>query len=308
MSLTAVSREVVSGLQSSLTTNTPGERRLPPELEREIFELAAYSNFSFIPTLLLLAWRVHSWIERLLFEVVVLNRSKKAAAFVAQSTRYAPFVRHLFFDMESEITPEAASSILQHCTNVHDFATIGQYSHPSILPILANMRIERLAICFEVLFGSPEDINLCHPFLVHVTHLDVFDMLTDKAIPLICDVLPQLPSLSHLCLNNERAGTILDRVLSSLPNLVLLVVLRPGAVEAMRIEEDPPVADDRLVFGTFRDYWGQWEACASGQPNFWTAAESIVLTRKRKRLQANCETVEESMQELSVDGESPTTS
>ncbi|KAJ7622098.1 hypothetical protein FB45DRAFT_121814 [Roridomyces roridus] len=40
---------------------------LPPELERDLFELAAYTRPRSIPKLMLVAWRVKAWVEPLLY-------------------------------------------------------------------------------------------------------------------------------------------------------------------------------------------------------------------------------------------------
>ncbi|KAJ7847805.1 hypothetical protein B0H14DRAFT_3453508 [Mycena olivaceomarginata] len=49
------------------------KRELPVELERKIFEIAAQSNSMFIPTLLLVAHRVKTWLEPMLYSVVVFS-------------------------------------------------------------------------------------------------------------------------------------------------------------------------------------------------------------------------------------------
>ncbi|KAJ7879703.1 hypothetical protein B0H13DRAFT_1571256, partial [Mycena leptocephala] len=46
---------------------------LPPELERIIFELAAFVNPASMPSLLLVAPRVKIWIEPLLYETLIIT-------------------------------------------------------------------------------------------------------------------------------------------------------------------------------------------------------------------------------------------
>ncbi|KAJ7785183.1 hypothetical protein DFH07DRAFT_763788 [Mycena maculata] len=46
--------------------------RLPPELEREIFELAIFLHLDTMPALLLVARRVYTWLKPLLYQVVAL--------------------------------------------------------------------------------------------------------------------------------------------------------------------------------------------------------------------------------------------
>ncbi|KAJ7612620.1 hypothetical protein FB45DRAFT_1036841 [Roridomyces roridus] len=45
---------------------------LPPELEKEIFQHTAYLDPRFVPTLMLVAWRVKEWVEESLYRVVML--------------------------------------------------------------------------------------------------------------------------------------------------------------------------------------------------------------------------------------------
>ncbi|KAJ7095067.1 hypothetical protein C8R44DRAFT_813875 [Mycena epipterygia] len=46
--------------------------RLPPELERLVFESAALSHATDIPNLILVAWRIKNWVEPLLYRAVLV--------------------------------------------------------------------------------------------------------------------------------------------------------------------------------------------------------------------------------------------
>ncbi|KAF7291221.1 hypothetical protein MIND_01265600 [Mycena indigotica] len=271
----------------------------PPELEREIFEIAVLSYPSALPAVLRVARRVQHWIEPLTFRVLCLNRSAKAKAFVKtlrrlkkleppQTKRITSGIRHLFFDLRGLCTVEETKDILRACNNLYDFAAIGDFSHPGLLPILANLRITRLAICFEVLFGGLAEVDLMHPTLLGITHLDVFDPVSSLIGPnqvSLDELLPQLPSLTHLCLNNENPNERIFRLLKNCPHLKLLVVLAPGRTDQINFDPSDPREnkDDRLVYGTFGDYWAQWESGAHGSPNFWTIAENVVARRHQER-------------------------
>lgn len=199
-------------------------------------------------------------------------------------------VHHLFFDnLEVNCTVEEGSQILSACVNVYDFAAIGGFSNPGILPILAQLHVKRLALCLEVLFDSK--INMAHPFFATITHFDVFDSLEiltgENNVPLH-ELLPSLPALTHLCVNNEGAGPILAQLLERAPHLELLVVLRPAQQDAME-EGRHSMTDDRVVFGTFHGYWGQWKLGAAGSPNFWDHAAAVIEKRRAGAAQATVE-------------------
>ncbi|KAJ7671208.1 hypothetical protein B0H17DRAFT_1085256 [Mycena rosella] len=59
-----------------MSSSTRMEPRLPPDLERDIFELDALENRRSVPRLLRVARRVKLWIEPLLYRVVFLSEGK----------------------------------------------------------------------------------------------------------------------------------------------------------------------------------------------------------------------------------------
>ncbi|KAF8883636.1 hypothetical protein CPB84DRAFT_186441 [Gymnopilus junonius] len=61
-------------LSKSLNTSSPA---FPPELEREIFEFAAYGFIECISTLVLVAKKVKEWVEPIRYNIIIataLNR------------------------------------------------------------------------------------------------------------------------------------------------------------------------------------------------------------------------------------------
>ncbi|KAJ6571218.1 hypothetical protein B0H19DRAFT_658249 [Mycena capillaripes] len=59
-------------METGFTYTQFEEPRFPPELEREIFEIAAPSLPMAIPTLMLIASRVRDWVEPLLYRVIIV--------------------------------------------------------------------------------------------------------------------------------------------------------------------------------------------------------------------------------------------
>ncbi|KAJ7443899.1 hypothetical protein B0H11DRAFT_452304 [Mycena galericulata] len=57
--------------------------QVPPELERQIFEISALSRPRAIPRLMLAAWRVKEWVEPLLYRTIVLKYGPRADHYPA---------------------------------------------------------------------------------------------------------------------------------------------------------------------------------------------------------------------------------
>ncbi|KAJ7493079.1 hypothetical protein B0H11DRAFT_2191114 [Mycena galericulata] len=159
------------------------EPLLPVELEREIFEFTAHMHPDSIPTLLQVARRVLIWAIK-----------SKPPAFFREG------VRHLYLGNDEYRSLEEAAQVLRVCAGVVNLAVMSNYSHPTILPILAEMKIQRMAVNPAVLFGNRQAIYLRHQSFAHITHLDVFGTIGEEDAHLYAQITA-LPTLTHLCLN-----------------------------------------------------------------------------------------------------------
>ncbi|KAJ7123569.1 hypothetical protein C8R44DRAFT_875759 [Mycena epipterygia] len=56
-------------------SSEPANSKLPPELERQIFEIAAHARPVAVLDLILVAWRVKAWVEPLLYRVIFVDGS-----------------------------------------------------------------------------------------------------------------------------------------------------------------------------------------------------------------------------------------
>ncbi|KAF8652781.1 hypothetical protein AX16_004173 [Volvariella volvacea WC 439] len=112
--------------------NTSNEPRLPLELERVIFELAARngSRTKALPPLMLVAHRVRDWLRPILFETVVISSDR-----TCRPIRYCPpyptnqeahHVRRLLinqgYDGPVVQNMPRFQDFISHCHNVQDFA------------------------------------------------------------------------------------------------------------------------------------------------------------------------------------------
>ncbi|KAJ7633874.1 hypothetical protein DFH06DRAFT_1479455 [Mycena polygramma] len=257
----------------------------PPELECAIFETMALMYPGKITTLLQVARRVLVWIEPLLYRVIRISDeipSIPRALLNVMASKPPVFfhsVRHIILEWESEtFSQKDAQRLLKLCTGVTTFACNYAWTNSSILPILGEMRVQRLSIALQELFGAAVP-DLGHALFHSVTHLDLIG--TEGIADLIGD-LPKLPLLTHLCLDSDLREELLLSVLADCPRLKLLLVQSyypPGPFTYQ-------IHDMRFVLGKCDDYWAEWEASAKGLADFWSEAEDFVIRRRNGEIEA----------------------
>ncbi|KAJ7735669.1 hypothetical protein B0H14DRAFT_2994441 [Mycena olivaceomarginata] len=249
-----------------------GEPLFPQELEREIFEHTALMHRGTIPTLLRVARRVLTWIEPLLYRVIRVGRGHEhmvqALLNLSKGARTPHFlhkaVHHLALD---HVSLDEGTEILRLCTGVINFACSTQLVDPSFVPILAELGVQRLALCLQALFGGAP-INLTHSLFRSVTHLDILGVVgVESALAEIS----ALPALTHLIA----------------PRLELLLVQWSIYNEAQYISaQEPCLYDLRLVIGLYYGYWEEWEAEANGVLVYWAEADDFVARKRRGEIEA----------------------
>ncbi|KAJ7239152.1 hypothetical protein C8J57DRAFT_1373088 [Mycena rebaudengoi] len=246
----------------------------PLELERHIFELAAFSHCGMIPTLLRVARRVLVWIEPLLYRVVRVKVSPvgttrhAGTTYVTRQTfRSKPpsvfqkAIRHVVLDAVSGWPPQDLGEII-------GLAALIPSTHPWLLPALGQIQARRLYIFLEHLFRDLT-IDLTHPMFASVTHFDVFDNVGASDDP-IHSQFSLLPSLTHLCLNDDIPSHVLQTVLAD------------------SIARNPPVADRRFVVVIWEDYWADWERGARDGKDFWARADDFMAQKLNGEIEASC--------------------
>ncbi|KAJ7635701.1 hypothetical protein DFH06DRAFT_661208 [Mycena polygramma] len=268
-----------------------GEPVFPADLEREIFETTALMHPGEIPTLLRVARRVFVWIEPLLYTVIRISDSEATTAMVhtlrkAMTSKPPSFfhaVRHIILE-SSEFTvdilpPETAQQLLVLCTRLESFGASYWHTSPALLPILAKLRVQRLSIMLQELFGAAA-IQMSDPIFHSVTHLCLlgFDCHLEAALKQV----PKLTMLTHLCLEYDYPchglPPELAWVLGACPRLMILLIQWHSSNGYQF--QPPNLYDVRFVTRIYADYWGECEAGAKGHPDFWSEAEDFI-TRKR---------------------------
>ncbi|KAJ7195757.1 hypothetical protein GGX14DRAFT_674287 [Mycena pura] len=292
-----------------------GEPFLPIELEREIFEMSAIRHPEIAAVLLRVARRVLIWsvapfsvnvpslkvccarIEPLLYRVMRVGKSRRRAAAFLEATKtkppafFADSVRALCFDNYCDWSVDEARNVVKLCRGVTNFASVGRFYTPAMLPVLASMRIQRLVVCLAELFGSFEAIDFTHALFSKITHLTIGDCFSGVKEHMYAN-LHTLPALTHLCLYKDASPTTstLELLLRACVRLELLVVLREqSAIEqsldsliyvATRMAAKTPVRDVRVVVAMYAHCWVDWNAGAAGLPDLWTRAENAVAQRR----------------------------
>ncbi|KAJ7089147.1 hypothetical protein C8R44DRAFT_818831 [Mycena epipterygia] len=269
---------------------------LPPELERQIFELAARLYPNRIPKFLPVARRVLHWLKPFLYNVVTVGPGRILPAIVAASKSKPDnflhqSVRHvLLVPMDvwqlARSEYKTVSAVLSLFTGMEDFTALGDVKPINMLEIFATVRLRRLGMDLSKIMGGP--INLTLPHFSSLTHLDVFDEIRAEHEGTWAN-LAALPCLTHLCLHDVVPASIWRMVGRTCPGIQLLVNrwTRFRASGARLIGENPPVTDPRFVVLFVGDYADQWEEGARGGENFWTRGARFVAQKRKGEIPAS---------------------
>ncbi|KAJ7266172.1 hypothetical protein C8J57DRAFT_1469958 [Mycena rebaudengoi] len=299
--------------------------KLPVELERLVFELAAETRPT-IPHLILVAQRVRAWLEPLLYRVLQLS-SPYLAARVMKSvkTKPAPFlastVRHVLVNARTySLDLEMFESFLKSCSGITSLSIEGDIIGANLLPVLGNMRVQRLSVNMEQLFrdkverpifgdeqifGHDDDnedddhnkedwaVDLQHPLFAAASHLDIFDYFDiEKEEPEAMRWLKHLsalPALTHLAFSSPPNPQVMYSVLDSCPRIDVLLIMFPVIRKNTAKEYLKHIADDfcdsRFVAAIYKDYYSDWELGARGGKDIWARAEEFIARKKRGEIE-----------------------
>ncbi|KAJ7061745.1 hypothetical protein C8F01DRAFT_1083137 [Mycena amicta] len=262
--------------------------RLPPELEHEIFAIAAILDQCCIPDLLLVARRVHVCLNLSVpgqLRALLHVSSAKPPSFLASA------VRHVIFDIgeDSNSQPEAYTSALRLCTGVTHIAVSAARDNliSDVLAIMSLMHIERFAGSIARLFNRPQQrqraigasifdlfddppmqpMDPQYPAFRFLTHLEVFDNLNSDEMEAF---IVSLPSLTHVATGSVLPSERARRLLKGCSNLRVMVFLR-GYV--------PLVDDPRIVVCNYTD-WAEAAALAPKR-TYWDVVEEFLEKKSR---------------------------
>ncbi|TFK61049.1 hypothetical protein BDN72DRAFT_849987 [Pluteus cervinus] len=258
--------------------------RLPPELEREILELATRTDPTNKFQYLLVCQRARAWIEPIIYETVIqINRPGKefekqdAVSLPAHRSRH---VQNLV--LAGIMSSRTALDILRKCPNLTNVA-LWTHISPEALTILSHTPLRRLSTNFRRLTGGNWDPikiaslrNLTHvEFTDHCGSWDSIEWLTE------------LPNLTHLAFDSDVPLAVMESVLTNLVGLMVLVSLtfHVGEGETMECKERARngFRNRKVVYLSQSSYMHRlvvdWVGTARGGLDIWVVAENIIRKR-----------------------------
>nr|GAT61148.1 predicted protein [Mycena chlorophos] len=255
-------------------------RVLPLELEQTIFELAALDNPSRIPVLLLVAWRVHQWLEPLLYRTILISGGHSRttvyphlpfhalrASINGKDVRYRKLAMH------------ARSLFIPHYISLADREVLCKAFPPSTEPLHNQQRAaSRHSSAFKTTPRAAE--GPATPFSLRRRQLRVSYAPASSNWA----ALQRLPSLTHLALRKDPGESARAAVLQSCAALRVLLIIS-GIWNPNMAPQSPWLEDPRLVFLVPpKDHNGpemwQRDALSGFVDDWWKKAEEWVNKRK----------------------------
>ncbi|KAJ7766015.1 hypothetical protein B0H16DRAFT_1522792 [Mycena metata] len=278
---------------------TNAEPYFPPELEREIFELAAVWYPRAIPALLRVCHRVHYWIEPLLYTVLPLDSHRSIRAVHGRLTA-KPFLRippieHILVDLRLlELTEWRSLNQILSPESKLDIVIKGGILDSALdyKSFLTPLRQMPQHVTFEFARDLEIYIFLREPVFSTVTHLTL--LYTDQYTSVIWghywSSVAHLPALTHLCLTANASRVILPRLLDECPRLKAVVTtwLTPADSRA-RVEAFSyvlTVPDPRVVVTNLPDFFDEWERTARCGYDLWMRADEFIARKRRGEIPA----------------------
>lgn len=214
-------------------------------------------------------------------------KNRKIALGLVSSTKPPEFfhnvVRHLTLESPTSCSLDEAVTLIRLCKGVVNFGciTLLSFADSPLLPILAEIRVERLAISLPFLFGGR--VDLTHPLFHSITHLDIFP---NSGVAPELTLLATLPALTHFSSHFDTPRGTLMVVLEECPRLQLLLVQWPSTMKSLyESARIPRVYDVRFVVRMYQDYWGDWAPDAKGVPHCWSDGDDFVERKRRGEIE-----------------------
>ncbi|KAK6995689.1 hypothetical protein R3P38DRAFT_2567186 [Favolaschia claudopus] len=268
---------------------------LPLDVEREIFETLAFSSPQYISKIMLVAQRVKTWTEPVLYRSLIISTVHMSAATHGTRTlsledflelldrKPATFFRDSVRFLALKLIPfNVAPRILNHCSRVTHLALFSMWTDPSWLSAIKKMPLLEISAGIDGLLNRTGD--LYGPGFQGLTHLNLHDPPSANGW---VDGLCSLPLLTHLSFNDENPprNTECREILSkskSLRVLVLLVITDDQITTLVDGLGFECFADDVRSVITIdnNDVLEDWRSGAIGGENYWVRSERLVQKRR----------------------------
>ncbi|KAJ7058934.1 hypothetical protein C8F01DRAFT_1147581 [Mycena amicta] len=232
----------------------------PPDIERIIFELAAWNDRQTTLSLLLVAHRVWIWIEPLLYRVLLFETIAPLRRMLDTSpARSRRHILHFALD-NGRRSLEDGKNMVPTCPNITNLAV---WMGPSGLfpPVETAL--------------SPEQLT---PFPA-LSHLEVFG---PNRFP-FHSLLNCVPALTHLAFGTESYVAELVHDALRICNNSLRVVVALAHNLRARIPREAEINDPRFCVVESAHYKAEWILGAWGGRDFWCRAAERLAEMARAR-------------------------
>ncbi|KAJ7843660.1 hypothetical protein B0H14DRAFT_1011672 [Mycena olivaceomarginata] len=251
---------------------------LPAELQRQVFELAAFLHPECLLELVLVAWRIKEWMQPLLYRTLSIHPRIVQSEFprlslgaVAKLSTSQPdalraHTRHIcFVDFRPDDVAPAAD-FLALCPVTVDLAFIDTPWWVAYPDMLGTLPLQRFAFCPYSLDRElrPAPFDGTRAIFSEVTHLDIVDW--EFAHWSDWSGLAQMLKLTHLSTAHPMSRAV---VLGILEHCELLEVLVLRYRAQWRLDEDHKSAvvteDPRFVMLVVEDHLAEWKSGGAGR-------------------------------------------
>ncbi|KAJ6465373.1 hypothetical protein C8R45DRAFT_495004 [Mycena sanguinolenta] len=261
-----------------------GDPRLPPELERGIFEIAALARPNWIPVLMLVARRVKCWVEPFLYRVVFLQSVSMPEELHnlglpnfamdeldGRSHNCLRHVRHLLVDSEAE----RKNWLLASCTGVTNLFAHFRCTPEILISINGFTDITSLTIDVHALCGT----TVPFPLFSTVTHLELLDFYAQsEEVESVCLNISLIPCLTHIGLNMYLDTLLSHAALCGITQLQCIVFL---STDKASLDDSPLLDDSRFVcIDEGLPYDTDWLNGAVFGEDYWSFADAFLAARK----------------------------
>ncbi|KAJ6564001.1 hypothetical protein B0H19DRAFT_1374572 [Mycena capillaripes] len=279
------------------SANIAVDPRLPPDLERVIFEIAARARPSTIPKLMLIAWRVKDWLEPLMYRVIYLCtplserqmhcHSLGFPVFTEESLLHimeikpAHFLRHAVTHafLNVSIPPPVVERFLLTCTNIANL--FARFILPQYGPTLNDPQALRyLTIDVSAISEGGAD-DEPHSLFLNVTHLELLGFgHVDSAA--LCARLGNMPNLTHIAFNMDLDDTTALQANARLQCIIYLMA------ETAMGDGAALLRDSRfLCIEQKRDYRLDWLRGAHAGEDYWALADEFLAARRAGKVNSS---------------------
>ncbi|KAJ7651317.1 hypothetical protein FB45DRAFT_1051070 [Roridomyces roridus] len=258
--------------------------RIPLDLERAIFELVALSHPVHIPNLLLVASRIKTWLQPLLYRTVVVNcdpprvdglRSYRPELFFQIAELHRPFLDSVRNLMLADANDEEMARILSACSHVQNLYIGWPLDRsPSDASLGALNALPLRHLYCDTRYVLYQDGPFSQPSLANISHLELFDEVPEVEH---WSKLVELPRLTHLCTGDYDAHFSAFALEKCEFLHVLVVTMSPRpSWDYSDVAKDSRFVMMKMLSGLVED----WQRGALHGDDYWARAEDFIAKRR----------------------------